>query len=311
MELKNINQVILFSISLILMVSMVSATIPYDGLTLEWDGSYQFKNNDYPSVNSESNLNYLYLYSNLQDGKITQKSVDEDNEEVIDIESRELITGDYIGNKTSQWINTDVAIGDKIQILGIDYVVKSTSDKIYLRDFGNMETIKVEYTKTIDSFPIDSTERYENMKTTNLVWYDKLTGLKLKAKSTTTYNHVLTSEYLGESSYSKEEIEEYELKENNVDNDKDGITDLRELFEYQTNPLSKDSDSDGIEDQKEIELGLNPINENTDGDLWIDGKDSNPLSSAVPLVYYIVGLVLILGLVGAFFWFKSSKKKKK
>lgn len=310
--MEKVKSLFILCLTFVLLVSFVSATqVPYNGLTLEWDGSYQFKNNDYPSVNSESDLNYLYMYSNSQDGKITQKSVDEDKEEVIDIESRELITGDYTGNKTSQWINTDVAIGDKIQILGTDYVVKSTSDKIYLRDFGNMETIKVEYTKTIDSFPIDSTERYENMKTTNLIWYDKINGLKLKAKSTTTYDHVLTSEYLGESSYSKEEIEEYELKENNVDNDKDGLTDLRELFEHQTNPLLKDSDSDGIEDPEEIEMGLNPINENTDGDLWIDGKDSNPLSSAVPLVYYILGLVLILGLVGGFFWFKSSKKKKK
>ncbi len=309
--MEKIKPLFLFCLTLILVASFVSAQVPYNGLTLEWDGTDQFKNLDYPSANSESNLNYLYLYSNLQDGKITQKSIDEDNEEVIDIESREFITGDYIGNKTSQWINTDVVIGDKIQILGIDYVVKSTSDKIYLRDFGNMGTIKVEYTKTINSFPIDSTERYENTKTTNLVWYDKITGLKLKSKNTITYDNVFTSEYLGEISYSKEEITEYELKENNVDNDKDGITDLKELFEYQTNPLSKDSDSDGIEDQKEIELGLNPINENTDGDFWIDGKDSNPLSKAVPLAYYIIGLVLILGLVGGFFWFKSSKKKKK
>jgi len=291
-------------------LNFVSSTtqIPYNGLTLEWDGNFQFKNLDYPSANSENNLNYIYMYSNLQDGKITQKSIDEDNEEVIDIESRELITGDYMGNQTSQWINTDVTIGDKIQILGTDYVVKSTSDKIYLRDFGNIETIKVEYTKTIDSFPIDSTERYENMKITNLAWYDKLTGLKLKAKSTTTYRHVLISEYLGESSYSKEEIEEYELKENNVDNDKDDITDLKELFEYQTNPLSKDSDSDGIDDKKEIEIGLDPNNENTDGDWWVDGKDPKPFSKTFPFVYYLFGIILILGSLGVFL-IKYKRKK--
>ena len=295
---------------LVFILNFVSSTtqIPYNGLTLEWDGNFQFKNLDYPSANSENNLNYIYMYSNLQDGKITQKSIDEDNEEVIDIESRELITGDYMGNQTSQWINTDVTIGDKIQILGTDYVVKSTSDKIYLRDFGNIETIKVEYTKTIDSFPIDRTERYENMKITNLAWYDKLTGLKLKAKSTTTYRHVLISEYLGGRSYSKEEIEEYELKENNVDNDKDGITDLKELFEYQTNPLSNDSDSDGIDDKKEIEIGLDPNNENTDGDWWVDGKDPKPFSKTFPFVYYLFGIILILGSLGAFL-IKYKRKK--
>ena len=37
------------------------------------------------------------------------------------------------------------------------------------------------------------------------------------------------------------------------------------------------------------------INENTDGDWWIDGKDSKPLSSAFPLIYYIFGLILIFG----------------
>lgn len=310
MKSKKLNQIALFTF-FVLTISVVSATIPYDGLTLEWDGTYKFKNNDYPSVNSETDLNYLYIYSNLQNGKITQKSVDEDEEEVIDIESRELITGDYIGNKTSQWINTNVAIGDKVQILGTEYIVKSTSDKIYLRNFGNMETIKIEYSKTIGEYPIDSTEKYENMKTTNLIWYDKTTGLKLKAKSISTYNHILTSEYLGENSYSKEEIEEYELKENNVDNDKDGLTDLEELFEYKTNPLSKDTDSDGIEDPKEIEMNLDPNNENTDGDFWLDGKDPNPLSKTVPLIYYILGLVSIGGLTGRFFWFKSSNKKKK
>jgi len=312
--MKNKNHLIsiVLFLSLIFFISIVSAIqVPYDGLTLEWKGIYQFKNLDYPSVNSESNLNHLYIYSNLQNGKITQKSVDDDTEEVIDIESRELITGEYIGNKTSQWINTNVAIGDKIQILGTEYVVKSTSDKTYLRDFGNMETIKVEYTKTTDSFLIDSTEKYENEKINNFIWYDKTTGLKLKSKRTTTYDDVFTSEYLGESSYSKEKIYEYELKENNVDNDKDGITDLKELFEYQTNPLSVDSDSDGIDDKKEIEIGLNPLNKNTDGDWWVDGEDSDPQSKLKPLIYYIIGFIIILGLVGGIFWFKFSKKKIK
>lgn len=308
--MEKLRLTFLWGFTFLLMVSFVSPIeIPYNGLTLEWDGEYSFKNNDFPSVNSEKKINDIFIYSNLQNGKITQRSVDEDKDEVIDIKSRNFVTGDYMGNKTSQWINTEVTIGTKILITGVEYTVKSMSDKIYLRDFGNIETIKLEHINIITEFPIEGTGRLENFIATNLIWYDLVTGLKLKAKTMTTYNHILISEYLGESSYSKEEIEEYELRENNVDNDKDGLTDLQELFEHQTSPLLKDSDTDGIEDSDEIENGLDPNNKNSDGDWWIDGKDSNPLSSIIPLIYYIIGLILIIGLVSGLFWFKFSKKK--
>lgn len=304
-----------FSLSIlvicVLSFSFVSAIIPYEGLTLEWKGNNLFENKGYPSVNTNTEIDWIFVYSNLKDGRITQKFLESDEEEVIDIESRELITGNEKGNKTSQWINPNVSVGDKIFILGKEYIVKGTSDRIYLKDFGSLDAIKVEFTdKLTEETHLNEKESVKdiNQKLTN--WYDLNTGIKLKSISSISYIHNSYNEYFGEMSSLKTETRTIELRENNVDNDKDGLTDLEELFEYQTNPLSKDSDSDGIDDQKEIEQNLDPINEDTDGDFWKDGKDSDPHSAIFPLVYYILGfLFLISGLFG-FFWIKKSKKKK-
>lgn len=309
---RKLNKSIFLSIFFILAISVVSATVPYEDLTLEWKGVSKFVNHDYPSANFENEVNYIYIYSSLQDGKISQKSADNGFEEIIDIESREIVSeGEYNGAKTSHWIDINSKVGEKIKIADSSFFVKSISEKIYLKDFGNVECIKLENKVIKDKVIGEEGESTKNIVNTRTIWYDKKTGLKLKDKTILSYDHIFEYEYLDTTTMKKEEIKEYELRENNIDNDKDGLTDLEELLTYETNPLEADSDFDGLEDKEEINLKLNPLNENTDGDFWIDGKDSNPLSKTAPLIYYILGLILTGGLTGGFFWFKSSNNNKK
>ncbi len=49
------------------------------------------------------------------------------------------------------------------------------------------------------------------------------------------------------------------------DSDKDGLCDGDEVLEHKTNPLDADTDDDGVADGLEVSLGLNPLEQKTDG----------------------------------------------
>ncbi len=54
-----------------------------------------------------------------------------------------------------------------------------------------------------------------------------------------------------------------EIKENNIDTDLDGLTDMSELPKNGTDPTKEDSDDDSINDKKEIEIGTNPLSKDS------------------------------------------------
>ncbi len=60
----------------------------------------------------------------------------------------------------------------------------------------------------------------------------------------------------------------------NIDTDRDGLTDFMERQEYGTDPFDMDSDSDGLTDGEEIlTYDTDPLDENTDGDRVCDGDE--------------------------------------
>ncbi len=81
------------------------------------------------------------------------------------------------------------------------------------------------------------------------------------------------------------------------DTDNDGVIDGEEITNNITNPLLNDTDNDGIIDGEEIKKGTDPNKKNTDGDWWDDKKDINPDSKISPLIYYILGIILLIGIV--------------
>ena len=68
----------------------------------------------------------------------------------------------------------------------------------------------------------------------------------------------------GDGISNREELEKG-LNPATKDSDYDGISDYDELYVYGTDPTNRDSDGDGIKDGDEINLGLDPLNGNTNG----------------------------------------------
>ncbi|MCM1508553.1 MAG: DUF4474 domain-containing protein [Ruminococcus flavefaciens] len=71
------------------------------------------------------------------------------------------------------------------------------------------------------------------------------------------------------------------------DTDDDGLTDYQEVYSIGTNPnlydsvekgvsdADADSDNDGLSNKKELDLGTNPVREDSDGDGLLDGEEVN------------------------------------
>ena len=67
------------------------------------------------------------------------------------------------------------------------------------------------------------------------------------------------------------EYRKYKTKPDNADTDGDKISDALEVRRYRTSPLKADTDGDLLDDGDEISRGLSPISADSDGDGFIDG----------------------------------------
>lgn len=83
------------------------------------------------------------------------------------------------------------------------------------------------------------------------------------------YRNDTDGDFLGDF----EEVMIYFTIPNKFDTDDDGIWDGIEVYTYGTSPTLQDTDSDYLKDLTEINAGLNPLNNDTDYDLMIDGYE--------------------------------------
>ncbi len=67
------------------------------------------------------------------------------------------------------------------------------------------------------------------------------------------------------------EYRKYKTKPDNADTDGDKVSDALEVRRYRTDPLKADTDGDLLDDGDEISRGLNPLLADSDGDGFIDG----------------------------------------
>ena len=282
--MRNDKIIILISIfTLFLFVNNVYALqIPYDGMTLKWDYEYEYTVDEYPTYNTKTTDELIYTYAEIENSTFRQTNLDDGSDNLIDVNTRKFLTGDNKGNSTSHWISNDIKIGDKIEINGLEYIVTSLSEDIYLDDFGKIETIELSYTDDLDSFMFDGstyTDWHDDFK----IYYNKEIPIKLKYIYKITYSQF--AEYL--SIMHKTEENTLELKENNIDTDGDGLTDLKEMINLKSNPALSDTDGDGLTDLEEFNgidgIKTNLIDDDSDDDGLKDGEEisfnSNPILS--------------------------------
>ena len=233
-----LKKILLISIILVMLSNNALAfSIPYEGWSPKWD---RYLDDD--KINS-----YFYSYGEeIKDGifKVT------DSDKIVltyNAKTRELVERieyeSFTGIKTSHWINTDVKLGDQIEIADDTFPVVSSNSVIELPSIGKISTIELtngDYT----------------------YYYDKITGIKLKEEETTVFGNY--NIYITDSG---------------IDNDDDGLSDFDELFVKRTDPTLKDTDDDGLDDPTEIDIGTNPNNPDSDGDELNDGKEVDDLKS--------------------------------
>jgi len=87
-----------------------------------------------------------------------------------------------------------------------------------------------------------------------------------------------------------------EVKDANLDNDGDGLTNKEECNTYKTNVNKADTDGDKVSDKVEIEKGTDPRD-----------KESFPKSTTMSIILFIFGIILI---VGGIFVFSQEKMPK-
>lgn len=278
-------------------ISLSSASvIPYDGMTLNWEGQESFTNEEYPSANTNSEIDSTYSYTKIGQNQFKQDIIGSSRTQVLNSSTREFIGQELTGEKTSHWIPTNLEVGDEVKISNYTYNVVSLSEPVILDDFGRIKAIEVKLVYTEEDHK-DGDLEISDYKEVTTIYYDEETGLKLKQVEKDTWT--ATGSITGQMHKIRER--EYQISENNVDNDEDGLTDLSEILKYDTNPVRSDTDGDGLRDKTEVNGKTNPNNSDTDGDFISDGLDPMPKSVILPNVF-----VLIIPLVGIFYWRKKE-----
>ena len=234
-----LKKILLISIILVMLSNNALAfSIPYEGWAPKWDNY----------LNDDKIDSYFFSYDDeIKNGVFKVTSYPGNDVYTYNAKTRELVFrieyGLFTGIKTSHWINTDVKLGDQIEIANNSFPVVSLNSVIELPSIGKISTIELtggDYT----------------------YYFDKITGIKLKEEETT---------FLGN-------LNRY-ITDSGTDTDNDGLSDFDELFVKRTDPTLKDTDDDGLDDSTEIDIGTNPNKPDSDDDGLNDGKEVDDLKS--------------------------------
>jgi hypothetical protein len=79
------------------------------------------------------------------------------------------------------------------------------------------------------------------------------------------------------------ELNEFQTDPKSRDTDEDGLTDGEEVNDSGTNPLLPDTDRDGLKDGDEVSRGLDPLKTDTDNDGLLDNVDPAPAFTPTPI----------------------------
>lgn len=261
-------------------VPLVSGShVPYNGMTMKWTGESTFENEEYPDANTEDDIEFIFSYTEVDDGLFRQKNLEESTENVLDRDTREFVEGDSKGTYTSHWIPHDIGVGDDVMINNASYTVSSLSTPIVLNDFGRVTAVELKIVKDSEDYTTESGLRNVDNHLEGKIYYDHESRILLKRQSEATWT--TESSTLGDMH--KSQTRRYQIRENHIDTDEDGLTDLKELLRHRTDPTVKDTDGDGLDDDKEIDEDTDPTTADTDGDGLTDGEEidlgSDPLKT--------------------------------
>lgn len=244
---------LLLVVSLIIFsISFTSAsTLPYDGINLQYNYSIEEGN---PESNEKIYETGEFTVEIIKTGngwkmQFTDNPIIHDYEVGDDNSTKFWLTEEssQYGHKPSTKfeMNTNSSkIAYGFNTSHLYYVDNFAPHQVDLGDLGNLRSN--EYHKT--SSGCEGVERH----------YDPNSGMLLKASIMTDYCLKIT----------------YEINQNNVDTDDDGLTDLVEIIQYETNPTESDSDNDGLSDGLEVnKYGSDPNDKDTDGDGVKDSKE--------------------------------------
>ncbi len=218
-----------------------------DSYTLEM----MYKN---PLILSDSETSSLFIYGDLS------------NDLVVDafdlvLMRKAVVDGRYI--EKADLDGDEDLDGDDLKHLSDFLLGKAKSFLVYIKfdsdDDGVSDYIEVEITKTsphnadTDGDTISDYDEIVYSQTSPITKYTR--GLSVTDAADDPDEDNLTN---------KEEIN-YGTNPQLADSDLDGINDYDELKIYNTNPNDDDSDDDYISDGDEIKLGLEPVNDKSDG----------------------------------------------
>ena len=237
--------------SLLLFVGFSSGTnVPYDGMTLEYNYSIHEtgqENSEESNVTGEFSL-YVSESEDGWDMDFTENPI------ISDYEVKE-------DNTTNFWVKELGSGREKHNINGSTLNEVSSYFNPSIEGLGDLKAFKLvreslEVQGSTRQCDVSKLPFWINMQR----FYDDDSGILLKTELITENCDVIT----------------YEISQNDVDTDSDGLNDLKELVQYGTDPTRKDTDGDGLNDEKEIDQhGSDPSRKDTDGDGLNDSKEVN------------------------------------
>jgi len=237
-------------------VSIPNLSIPYDGMTLKWLYDFKIFMGTPETVVYQKTENWVNIYTKKDLTTIKVKAIypDEETTYEIDVVTRRIISESGETSFTDEWIQTNVSIGERINIRNTTATVVSKNEEQYLNTKRGSLTLRC--------FRLEALMKFGDKEEIWTYYFDMNTGINVN----TVQDYVELFE-----GYPARVHVELRLIETNIDNDEDGLTDYDELFATLTHPLKSDSD----------------------GDLWNDSLDMMPNNFLLPNALIIASVVII------------------